>query len=92
MHFTGLACTKFSEKTENAKITKFSIPLNLVTLRYHIYMYKAIDKVYCTADFKCFNYLLLSCGFPALQPTRLNKMCENQKYVSSVVHSNVPAQ
>ena len=24
MHFTGLACTKFSDKTKNAKITKFS--------------------------------------------------------------------
>ena len=33
MHFTGLACTKFSnKKNENAKITKLSMPLNLVTL------------------------------------------------------------
>jgi len=29
MHFTGLACTKYSEKNENAKIAKFSILLNL---------------------------------------------------------------
>ena len=33
MHFTGLVHTKFSEKMKNAKIAKFSIPLNLVTLR-----------------------------------------------------------
>jgi len=33
MHFTGLVHTKFSEKTKNTKITKFSIPINLVTLR-----------------------------------------------------------
>ena len=32
MDFKGLACTKFSGKNENAKITKFTIPLNLVTL------------------------------------------------------------
>ena len=35
LHFTGLACTKFSEKknkNENAKISKFSVPLKLVTV------------------------------------------------------------
>ena len=31
--FTGLACTKFSDTTKNTKITKFSVPINLVTLR-----------------------------------------------------------
>ena len=29
MHFTGLVCTKFSEKNEKAKIIKFSVLLNL---------------------------------------------------------------
>jgi len=32
MHFTGLACTNFSNKTKNAKIAKFGVPLNFVTL------------------------------------------------------------
>ena len=33
MHLTGLACTKFSNKTKAAKNAKFSVLLNLVTLK-----------------------------------------------------------
>ena len=35
MHFTGLASTEFSNKAKNGKIAKFSVLLNLFTLRYH---------------------------------------------------------
>ena len=34
MHFIGLACTKFSRRNETTKITKFSMPLNLVNSKY----------------------------------------------------------
>ena len=45
MPFTGLACAKFSENNENAKIAKFSIPLNLVIYRYMYHFHTSDQRI-----------------------------------------------
>ena len=61
-----------------------------VFVTYHIYMYKAIVKVHCTADF---NHLLLSCEFPeGTSANQTKQKCVKTKNMCPVVNSSVPVQ
>ena len=55
MHFTGLACTKFIQKTKNTKIAKFSY-LKVVSQRCKHYFRLVVVEVGCMVSWLAVNF------------------------------------